>query len=325
MEILEAYCVELNRVVDIYQAQKEFFKLSECDRKRFTFGCSDVDCRALKNPLVSGVNYHQLVEETEKYRQVHFRAPSGNPHLATCIWVLGDTSKKRLIDSTDDGMYREALRKTTNVIDVFQPKKKGDQVTTNLVQNQASSGLSINDRLVDGNETEGQTRSREGYTSTIRLERFINCWAQFEGDELKQYEVVIEGLALSYRQAVLRPNWILPAENGTRILFGGARAKFWPETNPKRLYINFMDACEKFCEHGGDRSLTIDIPLDRIANYNGGALLLKRIEQAQVLNHYLQVYCWGEIIERENKSGYLVEISSLDNLVLKAVSKKKST
>src|SRR6185437_14347728 len=87
MEILEAYCFELNRAVDIYDAQKAFFALPENQRKRFKFGCSDDACRAEKKPLVSGVNYDKLSEETEKYRQLHFRAPAGHPHLDTCVWV----------------------------------------------------------------------------------------------------------------------------------------------------------------------------------------------------------------------------------------------
>jgi hypothetical protein len=321
VEILEAYCVELGRVVDIYDAQKEFFALPESRRKRFTFRCSDDDCRAEKNPLVSGVNYDKLAEDTEKYRQIHFRAPVGNLHAAACVWVMGHAERQPSGGEGDvDREPRVERAKSTNVIDVFRPKASDSLIETST--GKPAVKPPVDHDPIDIEEPNGSSRVRDGYSSTSRLERFIDCWAQFEGDELKQHEVAIEGRTLSYRQAALRPNWITTEENGSRIVYGGARAKLWPEDKPKRLYINFMDECEKFVEHERGRSLTIDIPLSRINEYRGGALLMKKIEQAQTTDHYLKVYCWGEIKDRGQRSGYFVEIASLDNLVIKAIARQ---
>ncbi|WP_275921727.1 hypothetical protein [Burkholderia sola] len=325
MEILEAYCAELGKVVDIYDAQKAYFALPENRRKRFNFRCSDDACRAEKNPLVSGVNYDKLIEETEKYRQIHFRAPAGNPHLETCIWVQGHAQRRANgADADGDPHPRVERSKSTNVIDVFRPKTS-DSTAVAPSGKQVSNSPADREPL-DGNPLSGGgARARDGYTTTSRLERFIDCWAQYEGDELKEHQVVIEGKTLSYRQAVLRPDWITPDENGRRIVYGGARAKLWPEDTPKRLYINFMDECEKFDENEGGRSLTIDLPLSRIHAYGGGALLMKKIEQAQAPNHYLKVYFWGKINARGQRSGYVVEIEALDNLVLKAIARQSDS
>ncbi|WP_241024555.1 hypothetical protein [Paraburkholderia sp. Ac-20340] len=322
MEILEAYCVELGKVVDIYDAQKAYFALPENRRKRFTFRCSDDACRAEKNPLVSGVNYDKLVEDTEKFRQIHFRAPVGNPHLETCIWVQGHEQRQTGGGNADSDPHpRVARSKSTNVIDVFRPK-------TSDLSADGPSGRPVTNSPVDReppdvNPSTGRgARTRDGYSSTSLLERFIDCWAQFEGDELKEHQVVIGGKTLSYRQAVLRPDWITPDENGRRIVCGGARVKFWPEDTPKRIYINFMDECEKFDESEGGRSLTIDLPLSRVHAYGGGALLMKKIEQAQAPGHYLKVYFWGKINARDQRPGYVVEIEALDNLVFKAIARQ---
>ena len=83
-----------------------------------------------------------------------------------------------------------------------------------------------------------------------------------------------------------------------------------------------MDECEELAEHEGGRSLTIDLPLSRIHAYRGGALLLLRIEQAKKSDHYPKVYCWGLIKPRDQRPGYVVEIDSLDNLVVKAIDKR---
>ncbi|MDO3530813.1 hypothetical protein Q3O93_02645 [Ralstonia pseudosolanacearum] len=321
MEILEAYCFELDRVVDIYDAQDAFFALPESRRKRFKFGCSDGACRAEKNPLVSGVNYDKLSEETEKYRQLHFRAPAGHPHLDTCVWVQGHAqrhSKDCDADINHDARVERA--KSTNVIDIFNPRAF-DTVIDTPAGNPSATGLGAGHSPTSTDTSGGSVHARDGYSTTSRLERFIDCWAQFEGEDLKRHQVVIDGRTLSYRQAVLRPNWITPEEITGRIAYGGARIKFWPDDKPSRIYINFMDECEKLPEHGGGRSLTIDLPLARIRAYRGGALLLRRIEHAQKPGHYLKVYCWGSIRPRDQRPGYAVEIASLDNLVVKAIDK----
>ncbi|MBN3857967.1 hypothetical protein G3N59_31740 [Paraburkholderia sp. Ac-20340] len=86
--------------------------------------------------------------------------------------------------------------------------------------------------------------------------------------------------------------------------------------------MNFMDECEKFDESEGGRSLTIDLPLSRVHAYGGGALLMKKIEQAQAPGHYLKVYFWGKINARDQRPGYVVEIEALDNLVFKAIARQ---
>ncbi len=326
MQILEAYCVELEDVLTIYDAQKAYFAQPEGERHRFHFGCSDIDCRRIMSPLISGINYHRLAEEGDKYRQVHYRAPDGHPHLETCVWVVGDAARRAtggLADPDGDGTPRVPRAKKTNVIDIFRPKTSDDTIKRPTV------GGAADPIQPGGGEPHGpgapkdKDLEREGYSSTNSLERFINCWSLMDIDELKAHEVVIAGRKLSYRQAVSRPEWISPADNGTRIVQGGATAKFWPEDAPKRLYVNFMSDCAKFDEHEGMRSLTIDLPLSRVRAYKGGALLLEKIKQAQCTDHYLRVYCWGTIKARDQRPGYIMEIASLDNLVFKAIPKKK--
>lgn len=326
MEILEAYCVELERTLDIFDAQKAYFALPETKRKRFTFRCSDVHCRREMNPLVSGVAYDRLAETDEKYVQIHYRAPKGNPHTKDCMWMRQEVPPQEPVESdADDQLVRQPRAKKTNVIDTFRPKKADSTVQT------AWTDPTIPRPPVDGTppagprEPKDRNREREGYSVTSSLERFINCWSQLDEEELKQNQVVIEGKTLSYRQTVTRPDWITPADNGARILQGGARAKFWPEDAPKRLYINFMDDCDKFPEHEGKRTLTIDLPLSRIHAYNGGALLLAKLKLAQSAGHYLKVYCWGTIKARDQRAGYLLDLASLDNLVLKAIPKRKES
>lgn len=171
---------------------------------------------------------------------------------------------------------------------------------------------------------EAATKARGGYNKTPKLERFIDCWLQFEGDELKVHEVTIEGKTLSYRNAVTNPAWIKQEHNGQRVLYGAANISLWPAEKPTYLYLNFRDDCEQFDGNLGSKSLTIQLPLARIRQHRGGTVMLSKLQQAQLPDHYLKVYCWGKIRPRERRPGYVVEIKSLNNLVLKPVEKKSA-
>jgi hypothetical protein len=317
MQILEAWCEELGRNMDIYTAQRAYFAQPEARRKRFTFRCSDEACRGACNPLVSGVGYHQLAEEGEKFRQIHFRAPPGHPHLATCRWVR-DEAERNADTGDGDGTRRERA-KATNVIDVFAPRR------AEAASRPAGAGTaSVADADGDGDDIgdTGQPRpARTGQTRTGLLEKFIDCWSQFEGDALKEQYVTIEGQRLSYRQAVTQVRWIAPDTNGRRIVYGGARIALWPAAGPKRVYINFIDECEGLPEHEGSRKLAIDLPLARIDEYPGGGLLTSRLAEGRSGKNYVRVFAWGTIESVDGKPGYRLMLESLDNLVVKVIAK----
>jgi hypothetical protein len=321
LKILEAYCEELDQVVDIFEAQKSFFSLPEAGRKRFTFRCSDDDCRKEKNPLVSGINYHRLAEVDEKFRQMHFREE--HPHSASCVWMQDDAKRsKPPADGDGEPAPRLSRVKETDVIDVFRPKQSDTPIRTPGQAAPPKADPAVDTAPPEPDRDTEKKRAREGYSSTSHLERFINCWSQLEGDALKRHEVVIEGQSLTYRQAVTLPRWLAPEQNGRRIVYGLATISKWPAEQPSRIYLNFRDQCDKFDEHLGGRSLTIDLPLSRLNKYNGGALLRRKIEQAQMPGHHLLVFGWGEVTPRGNRPGYTLDIASLDNLVLKPVEKR---
>jgi hypothetical protein len=319
LQILEAYCEELDAVLDIYAAQRAYFAQPAGRRPRFTFRCSDPACRAARNPLVSGVGYHKLAEEGEKFRQIHFRAPPDHPHLDSCVWVRGDARRddaRRAAESEAAGTRRERA-KATNVIDVFAPRHADKPA-----RQAAAGGADVSLVAPDGGEDDGvPSRARTGQSRTGLLEKFIDCWAQFEGEALKEQYVTIEGERLSYRQAVTQVRFIAPGTNGRRIVYGGARISLWPADRPKRVYLDFLDECEQFDEHEGSRKLALDLPLARIEDYPGGGLLLSRLEEGRLGKNYVRVFAWGRIVENGVKPGWRLELDSLDNLVVKVIAR----
>ncbi|WP_237711466.1 hypothetical protein [Paracidovorax oryzae] len=318
MEILEAYCEDLGRVVEIYEAQEEYFAQSAGNRHRFQFRCSDAACRAERNPLIVGVNYDKNAEESDKYQQPHFKSHMKHPHIDGCMWMGDEASRCEENPSADERDVRYPRPKATNVVDVFEPRHSDTLIATAAAV--ARSSAVVSDDSVQ--ETGGQADGRTGITTTSRLEKLIDCWARMESEERRSHRINVDGRTLTYHQLCRHIATLSESENGMRVVYGGARVKAWPTDSPSHYFVNFIDDCDRFAEASGDRSFTISLPIKRLMKTRRGALLIDRIEQASRPNHYLRVYAWGEIVARVRGKGYELNLAALDNLVLKAVEKK---
>lgn len=318
MEILEAYCVELGRVVDIYEAQEEYFALSGPLKRRFKFRCSDLNCRVEHRPLVVGANYHKDAETSEKYRQPYFKSHEKHPHSDRCVWVLSDYRKR----TESSGVRRgEDAAKATNLIDVFDPRLTDVPLRS---VSAASATVSSDREVSDVSAAERGPTERTGISTTSRLEKLVDCWARIDAEERKACLVLVAGQELTYQQLCIHVKYLRAKESGQRIVYGGARASAWPKESPTHYFINFIDSLEKFGADGANHSLTVSLPLERLERSRRGPLLLKRIRQGALPGHYLRVYAWGEVQLRANGNGYEVQLDALDNLVIKAIEKTAS-
>lgn len=82
MKILQAYCKELNREVDIDELHIESMKENG---KKFSLYCSDSKCLA-NNVEIIGVNYHKL--KSEQKNIMHFRENKSFAHSDDCKWKI---------------------------------------------------------------------------------------------------------------------------------------------------------------------------------------------------------------------------------------------
>lgn len=319
MEISEAYCKDLGRIIEVYEAQEEYFTQPAGSRHRFEFRCSDNACRTENNPLVVGVNYDKNAEESDKYQQPHFKSHTNHPHIDPCKWMVGNTDRHEEHPSGDERDVRHPRPKATNVVDIFEPRHS-DILLGSAVADTRPSSVFSGDTM---QEARGQAGGRLGTTATSRLEKLIDCWSQMAPEARRNHGIAINGRTLTYNQLCLRIGILSEEENGLRVVYGGARAKAWPIDSPTHFYVNFIDGCDRYPDVAGEKSLTIPLPIKRLKQSRRGALLMDRIEQASKPDHYLRVYAWGDIVARINgKKGYELNLSALDNLVLKAVKKK---
>src|SRR5258705_3839725 len=95
MNIARGYCVEKEKIMDIYQARALFFAQHE-PRRRFEFLCSDDACRAINATKVTGVNYDKLVEEGDCIvLRPHFRFNPDSPHADACERIASENAFPR--------------------------------------------------------------------------------------------------------------------------------------------------------------------------------------------------------------------------------------
>ncbi len=117
-KISKAYCVEHKRIMDIDDAKEAYFAQAE-PRKRFTFLCSDEQCRNLTIPSeITGVNYSS---EGSK-REAHFRRNPKCNHADTCYWGIYHAMESDILSNR--GRYEQEIKDGGK--NLFRPFKNID-------------------------------------------------------------------------------------------------------------------------------------------------------------------------------------------------------
>jgi hypothetical protein len=198
--ITRAYCVELQEVVTITQARKEFLAM-EPRLEKFHFLCSDQQCRDV-GVEVTGVLYRENAQESVKHKAAHFREK--DKHLPSCEWEVPseEEDEKGLLqgETEDAARRRRARRKLNDFIDVFDPYSDdiSIQVTAPVGFSPLASGSS--DGAINTGDRHGGKDDSDfpGVTRTNDLERLVECYREAKEtlppDEFSELEIVVKGL-----------------------------------------------------------------------------------------------------------------------------------
>ncbi|QDR42856.1 hypothetical protein FPJ25_11065, partial [Pseudomonas aeruginosa] len=111
-----AYCVQLDRVISIASARREYFSQAE-PRKRFDFLCSSEGCRA-QGIKVSASNYDKLPQDTRK--AAHFSKFPHSTHLPNCEWFVEEDAL-RPGESAEEAGQRRIRDKLDAYVEEFDP------------------------------------------------------------------------------------------------------------------------------------------------------------------------------------------------------------
>lgn len=325
MHIERVFCVELGRIVDIYEARDCYFAQTP-PRRRFNFLCSDRRCRESNGTKVTGVNYDKLVEELDQYVKPHFR--ENTKHIADCEWVEFEEALTEFDDEPGGGAggqdepggpERGGNAKSSNVVDIFVPPTAGG----------ARDGGRIPPDVVDrirripgrGDRINAiKNYLRDNPNRTSFLENVVDSYLGLTTDEERRAARLKIGEARlrSYREC-FRPVRFYdrrPAED--YIFYGGASAMRYG----RNYSLMFYDRVE---HEGGERRVSLYIEWARLNGYRHREYLLEFLEgMLEGKGRYATVFFYGRFRPSPKRDDYLdVEVDHFDNLVLRLKEKQR--
>jgi len=303
--ITRAYCVELSKEMSIVAARREYLSL-EPPRNRFTFLCTNEECRKLK-AKITAVNYDVNPQENTQLQAAHFRANPKDEHSPTCEWIehgsSGDQDKSRPGETEEQTRTRNAKRKLDDYIDIFDPslkeKTRGGE--------RAPQGEGEIDG--DGHGT-GARRSptdsdekRRSPTKTTDLERLVasyrNAKAELSKEDFDLLTLQVSGHGVipfrSYFRQIGSANL---GDNGC-VLFGGGTIKRYGEG----FSFTFYDTL-------ADQRVSLYVPAEQMSAYRYRRYLKDLIVQSEDVR-YVTLYTLGSLEENSKGKGVDVKVKDL--------------
>lgn len=283
-----AYCIELKKTVDIYQACLEFSKQDK--HEKFHFLCSDPECRASKKEgvRVSAINHQYLPEDDDISKSPHYR--KWDEHIAACEWSILET------------ILAEPISKEVEESTYYKLSKKGSRLISRFIipENNAESDEQ-EERLKairkERNPEEKKKQLREyvrgaGSTATS-MEALVSCYEELKSLHALDEPLTIVGYGATTFQAFFKQLKFAP-ENEMVILQGGAHLY---KRYKAGFSLNFIDSYNR-------SPVSLYISDSEIRNSSSGPRLQRVIDELEAQKQrkpYVKVYWLGGLIEREIK------------------------
>ncbi len=341
MKIIRAYCLEMNRVVDIYQARDHYFDIySSIDldkRRRFQFLCSDENCRTKNKTLVSGVNYDKLIEETDNYVRPHFR--DLGKHMDDCEWVEFEQVTDEIeAEAEQDSSSRPRQTrhvKRTDVVDIFAPGRDDDET--------GSEGLVGTDEYERVRRMPDARSRREALKTLLRrspsqssiLENVVSSYHLLTTKQRESTMLTVKGIGERSYGEWFKHVKGCTLHDDTFIYYGGAWVKAYADGS---FALNFFD---EVTIDETPHKLSMYLKADRIKRFKSQAYLQTMLEELSRSHEpiseksgereeagkawdYATCYFFGHITLSDKGAGYLrANVDHLNNLVLIPKSKHR--
>ena len=237
-----AYCVQLERVISIASARREYFSQAE-PRKRFDFLCSSEACRA-QGIKVSASNYDKLPQDTRK--AAHFSKFPHSTHLPDCEWfVEDDEDALRPGESAEEAGQRRIRDKLDAYVEEFDPAIAEEAAPPPAdpdaeEQPPASAAVRADAPAAPRQRTQRRRRTRdfEQLVDTFRQAR-----AELPAEEFKQLDIHISGLGRIAARLFPAHRLCHPGQR-RQVFYGGADLlpkRYGSPNRPQGFRFKFRD------------------------------------------------------------------------------------
>lgn len=317
MRIDVAYCVELNRVIDIHTACLEYSKLFEAAQlnnrptpEKFNFLCSDPLCRntRLGGVRVVGVNHHKSPEEQEVTKSAHFR--NLDDHISTCEWVELEEALKEDDKKNDDkttAKRKKLIRKVKRLITRF--------VIPDIEENSGGADIIVDEleRIRKEPNPDQRRRQRLAYahgagSTATSLEALVSCYEELKSEKALDEPLSVPGSSTTFREVFRQ---FTQASIGYfSVLHGGAR-----------LFKRYGDGFSlNFIDKHNNLPVSFYVSNSHLKNYRPGTRLKRIVDEIEInadKRPYIKVYWIGGLEQGDNF--YRAQFKGLAHVVFRVV------
>ncbi|WP_434779314.1 hypothetical protein [Neisseria sp. Ec49-e6-T10] len=313
IKITAAYCVQLDKVVDIEEAHAASM---ERNGEKLDFFCSSVECRLQEVPII-GVNHNVPLSEHKK--AMHFRENTYYKHHENCEWVLANeyafyegTHQGETPEEADIRRKLYTSLKNDYLISVYDPYdpnigvNSDDPTHTVIDHKPQNSGVkSHQDRCTEAIE---KVRKTSSFYKLVRCHHELS--EAFEVDEFRQFPLRVAGVQTSWYDyfKVFTYVWNQPDFNG--IMYGYISKNIKSYGKGYSIYMGAKI---------NERSVSIYISSEQITNYRSRRELIDVLENANKFDK-INAYFIPDAIELvttpSGKEVYQIRIADLRNLRL---------
>ena len=306
MHIARAYCVEADKIVDIYRAHAFFFQQAE-PRRRLQFFCSDDVCRSANGTKVSGVNYDKLVEEGDRIVQkpdFRMKGESAQRRLRMgCTTESAGTTRSGWRECADEIARRQLPTLKASDLVSFWPDLRAAPALASGKTNSAMSPSVDRKSAVPRNTGTYQQLRSSNRTRVDFLEIVTSAYELLEPEERCEATLRIGlGPTFSYHNAFCRIEHYLGVV-GPRIFHGGVRVQL----HGPDFAIRFFDRVQPF--QGGSKiplAVSLYLKHEVLKAYWNGRFLAAQLEETPKPAHYAQCYFFGRLVPHPTRSDHLI-------------------
>lgn len=303
--ITRAYCQQLDRVVTIDVARREFLS-EEPAKERYDFLCSERSCQEIGIRVI-GVSYRTAAIDEDKYVAAHFR--HHDQHLPDCPFAaVEDELLTRMSSETEaDFVGRLAHRKLSDFVDEFDPGTDEDaqaEAAPVPVEGETSRG--------GGAGRPAATKPRPlqpGRTTTRYLDRLVDTYlearSQLSPAEFQALEITVKGQGPIRLASYFRSLKSMPLDTQGRVIFGGAR---FERAYGSGFRLRFYDEVQ-------GRPVFLYVAPSQMAAYRYRKYLRSIIEQSGD-QYYFQVFALGVLKAHPERKQVDLVVPDLRHLTL---------
>jgi hypothetical protein len=288
--IEEAYCEELDEVMDIDDAGVCYFLQPESNRKRLTFRCPDEQCRATNNPLIVAVNY-----DKERFiKTPHFRTHRHHQHIESCMLhkitrIYHEMLRERhkYTGQFERNIFVKGLEKFDDIIDIFISREEFEERMKNKPL--------IGKRTVTVKKhTDDDIKKRIG-TSYLKTRIFDDVVESFEKLEIKQRRLAflkIGGRRMAYGTAFKPVRYIDDSQTWRHIYYGEAKVYNYSKSNEFKIF--YRDRTRHYSDSIPNLGIMVCISHDAVSSPET-KIFRENLEKAASSNEYCCFYTFAKI------------------------------